>query len=321
MAFPTIATPALTFERPASFRAAYCRPSGELYQTLGGLSECELMFSMAKETDSVGKNKPYSVTFTAKAKMLQCSLTEIELLDVIAVGTNAWLFQLSDSAAIPAAAAVTEGWVVLSATQADVKPTIVLSGDMKTNAYIQLEWSGSLLLSEYAAAVKASIDDNEFEATAGSGSLKTIGVYTAALDGGKPDVTHQKPCGVSSVTLAETGGAAQSLGAEIRNVKIEFPYLSDDDDSLLRFRTHAVGIDIAYDWLQSDAANLINLSSQVDAEIDAVITMRSGLVITLSNAVGIDTEYVVTGTFQNKKVVRFTHTGQVLKTAIDGIFS
>ena len=320
MAFPTIATPSISFNRPSSFRGVYCRPSGELYQTLGAVQECELMFTDAKESDGIGRNKAYSVGFTAKCKMMQCSRVELALLDTIANGTNAFLFRLSDSAPIPAAAAVTEGWVLVSSTQTGIKPTIVMSGDMNTMSYIQLEFTGSLLLSEYAAAVKASIDDGDFEATGGAGSLATIGVYTAALDGGNANVTHIRPCDVSSITLAETGSAAQSLGSLIQNVKIEFPYFAEEGDSLLRNNTHAVGVDIEYDWQQSDAANLINLSSMVDTEIDILVTMRNGITITLTNQAGISTGYNVVGTFEKKKIIRFTHTGHLLKSVIDGIF-
>ena len=319
MAYPTIATPSPSYHRPAGFKGVYIRPSGELYQTLGGIAEGELKFGDIRVSDQQGKNKTYCVEFTAKAKMLQASLTAIELLDQIASGANAWLFKMSDAAAIPSAAAVTEGWVLVSAAQVGCKPTLVMSGTTGSNAYIMLEWKGSLLLSEYAAAVKASIDDGDFEATGGTGTLKALGTYTAALDGGAPTVTQIVPCGISSVTIAEAGGAAQTLGST-KNAKIEFTYFSDDDD-LGRYLPHAVGVDISYEWMQTDAANLINLGGMTDTEVDLVITMRSGVVITLSNKLGISLEYESVGNFDKKRVVRHVHQGHVLMSDIDGIFS
>lgn len=316
MAFPTVATPSPSYHRPAGFQAVYIRPSGELYQTLGAISEGTLKFSDYKESDSVGKNKSFAVEFTASCRMMQASLTEIELMDTICAGTNAFLFKMSDSGAIPGAAAVTEGWVLVSAAQVGCKATLVMDGDPNANAYILLEWQGSLLLSAYAAAVKASIDDNEFEATGGAGTLKAIGTYTAALDGGSPTPANIKPCGISSVTLAEAGGAAQTLGA-VKNAKIQFKF-NAEEDGLRRFLPHSVGVDIEYEWMQTDAANLINLYTMVDTEIDAVITMLNGVVITLSNKVGISTAFESVGNYDKIRVVRFQHQGQMLKSAFDG---
>lgn len=322
MAFPTIATPDNSFIRASGFKSVYARPSGGLYQTLGAIKDGELEFKNADDMTDEGKNVSHAVLFTAKCKMLQASLTEIELLDVITDGTNAFLFKLSDAAAIPTVgAAATEGWVVLSAAQVgSPKAKIVADGTPANNRYIELEWKGSLLLSELDAAVKASIDDDDFEATGGSGTLKTTGTYTAAKNGGLPTLANIKPCGITSVTLTNTGGTPQTLGP-VKNVKIAFDYLAEEDSNG-RYLTHAVDINIEYDWMQSDAVNLLLLNSMVNDEIDAVITMRDGLIITLSNVVGITTNFKVpTGGFQNQRGVTFTHRGKVLKSAIDGIFS
>ena len=322
MAFPVIATPSLAYHRPATFQYVYARPTSELYQTLGAVKDAQLKFAEYKDEDSLGKNKSHAFEFTAQCKLMQASLTSIELMDTICGGTCAFLFKMSDAAAIPTVgAAATEGWTLLTAAQIGApKATLVYDGMPQNIGYILLEWRGALLKSEIDAAVKASIDDDEFEATGGSGTLKAIGTYTAAKNGGLPTVTQQLPAGVSSVTLAEAGGAAQTLGA-LKNVKIQFAFIDDDDDDLRRYQPHAVAIDIAYEWMETDAANLLNIDTMTDTEIDAVITMKNGLVFTLANVAGISLDYDVVGEIQKKRVIRFMHTGQVLKTAFDGLVS
>ena len=321
MAFPSISS-SVAYHRPAGFKAVFCRPSGELYQTIGAISDGTLKFSEYRVTDQRGRNKSFAVEFTASCKMLQASLVELELLDTLALGTNAWLFQLTDAAAIPTGgAAATEGWVVLSAEQVGMKPKIVLSGDASNNTYIELQWRGSLKWSEMDAAVKASIDDDEFEATGGSGSIKAIGTYTSAKDGGNPTVTHILPAGVSSITLAEAGGATATVGA-VKNFKCEFEFLSDaDSEARRRYLCHAVRADVSYDWMETDAANLLNLDEFTNTEIDVVITTLGGVTVTLSNRVGISSEFESVGNFDRVRVIRFMHTGDMLKTDVDGVFS
>lgn len=322
MAFPTIDTPSLAYHRPASFQYVYARPSGGLYQTLGAVKEATLKLAEYKDTDSLGKNKSFAVEFTASCKLKQSSLTTLELLDAITAGTVSFLFKMQDAGAIPTgAAAATEGWVLVTAAQIGApKWTVVYDGTPQDECYILMEWQGSLLKSEVDAAVKASIEDVDFEATGGSGTLMAIGTYTAALNGGLPTVTQILPAGVSSITLAEPGGAAQTLGA-VKNVKIQAAAVDDGEDDLRRFMPHAVAIDISYEWAETDAANLLNLADMTDTEIDAVITMKNGVVWTLSNTVGISLEYESGSDFQKKKIVRFMHTGQILTTAFDGIVS
>lgn len=322
MAFPTIATASLAYQRPASFQYVYVRPSGELYQTLGALQDAQLMFEEYVEQDSLGKNKSFAYEFTASCKLMQAGLTVLELLDSLSAGGHSFLFKMHDAASIPTGgSAATEGWILLTAAQIGApKCTIMYDGPANQKVYVLVEWRGSLLRSEIDAAVKAAIDDNEFEATGGSGTFKGIGVYTAALDGGLPDVTQILGAGVSSITLADTGGAAQTLGP-VKNFKLKMEMVDDDEDDRRRYQPFAVDVDMSYEWMETDAANLLNLDAFADSEIDAVVTMRNGLIFTFSNKLGIDCAYVVGTDLKKKKVIRFRHRGQILKTALDGIVS
>lgn len=322
MAFPVIATASNLDHRPAGFQAVYIRPSAELYQTLGAIKGGELMFTTDEVVDGVGKNKAYSWKFTAKCTMLQCSLVELELIDTICSGTSSFLFKLMDAGAIPVSTpAVTEGWVLLSSAQVGVKAKVVVGGTPDENLKIELEWSGSLLASEVDAAIKALIVDTTFEATGGTGTLKTIGTYTAALNGGLPRNAGILPCGVSTITLDEAGASSPQTVGKVSDFTMNFDWQTDDRESLRRFATYIIAMDVAFSWLATDHTNLLNLEQMPDTEINIVITLKNGLVFTLTNQVGIGISYEVVGDADKRKVVKFKHTGRILQTSFDSIVS
>lgn len=321
MPFPTIATPSNAYHRPSSFSDAYARPSGGLYQTLGAITNASLQIKDFVSTDSRRRNQSNNASeVSVKFDMMQAALIEAELMDTLTGGDIAFLFKMADAAAIPGAAAVTEGWVLLNSTQVGTpKLTLDYSGDPSKDAVIHVEITGSMLNSEKAAAVKASIDDDDFEATGGSGTLKTIGTYSAAKNGGLPTNSHIKPCGISTVTLAYTGGAAQTLGG-VTDVKCTLTF-DGNLGSRRCLQTNRLDIDIEYDAMETDAANLVNLANWVNSEIDVVITTMAGLIITLTNQVGIDTAFTADADYSKTRMIHVKHTGSVLKTAFDAIVS
>ena len=317
----TIATPSNAYHRPSSFSAVFVKPSGGKYQTLGAIRDASLSITDYESLDSVGRNKINNASsFKASFKMMQASLTELELLDTITDGTNDFIFKMADAAAIPTAGAVaTEGWVLVTSTMVNARVMVDYSGDPQSNAFIQVDVEGSFLNTSKDAVVKASIDDDEFEATGDAGTLHAIGTYTAAKDGGLPTSANIKSCGVSALTLAFTGGAAATMG-KIKNAKITAAFVGDSDD-LARPCPTQVDLNIEYDSLETDPATLLLLDNNANSEIDAVVTMRSGVVFTLANRVGISTDFRSEGDFSKTRIIHFSHKGKILKTAFDGIVS
>lgn len=321
MPFPTIATPSNANRIVAGIQSVYARPSGGKYQTLGAIREGELAIELYSQMDSRRRNKSNKAnTVTAKFTMMQASLIEIELMDSLLDGTNNFLFKLADAAAIPILAAVTTGWMLFTSSQIGVKTAkLVASGDVEQDQRIEIEMEGSLQDSELDAAVKASIDDNDFESSTDGGTFHAIGTYTAALDGGRPTMANRRSCGISALTLAFTGGAAQTLGP-IDEPTIEFEWGSELD-SLRVARPRWVHVKIEYKWKQTDSANLLNLDDFSDDEIDAVVTMKNGIVMTLTNQVGISTRFESVGDYDKTRSIIFKHSGAVLLADIDAIFA
>jgi hypothetical protein len=56
-------------------------------------------------------------------------------------------------------------------------------------------------------------------------------------------------------------------------------------------------------------------------DVKTIITMLSGLVITLDNQVGIETNFEVSGDMDKNRVVHIIHKGKILQSSFDGIVS
>jgi hypothetical protein len=323
MAYSTIGTLTNANRIAATVHAVFIRPSGELYQTLGVIKEgTDIVLEDYAENDSDGRNKSInSKSIKATITMMQCSLTEAELLATMCDGTSSFLFKMDDAEAIPTGgAAATAGWWVFSSTQIGVKPKVDLSGDAEKSAFITLEFFGSILNSALDAALKASIDDDDFEATGGSGTFKAIGTYTAAKNGGLPTPANIKSCGVATWTIADTGGATQTLGAPIDDPTIEMEFVGEQD-SLKVYRANWAAFNLVHHFKQTNDTNILLYDSFSNREIDIVVTMSNGMVLTFVNQVGVKVDLSSAGSFERTRSFIFSHTGKVKLSSVNGIFS
>lgn len=325
MAFPTVTTPSPANARPASIVAIFAADaSTNKWQTLGSISGGILQTPDYTELDSVGRNKSHGTfEFIAKCNMKQCSLTELELIDSICDGTNAFLFKLADAAAIPTGGATaTTGWMKVTAAQVSPKFRIVAGGTPENNRIIELDFHGTALLTDKTAMYKASIDDDEFASSADSATAPyyAIGTYTATKNGGVPKEDNRKSSGVASITIADNAGGSAVTMSPIKNVNLIIEELPDTD-KLLRHLPLALNIDISYEWTATDAADLLLLKDMSVLAVDVVITMLDGVVFTFTDQTGIETILDIDGDFEKSRVVRFVHKGKVLQSSLDGIVS
>ncbi|MBE3088405.1 MAG: hypothetical protein IMZ71_04760, partial [Chloroflexi bacterium] len=274
--------------------------------------------------DSVGRNKFIgALDFTAKCQMKQCSLVELELLDSLCNGTNAFLFKLSDAAAVTTSAAYA-GWVAVTAEQVGVKAKVVCDGTPENNRVIELEWQGSILSStnNQIALFTPTLETANFASSSDSATavFYTIGTYTAATDGGSPTNSQIRPCGVATVSLdTYTATGAETL-APIQNVKMSFEMLATQD-GIRRHLPNALDVNIEYDWMATLNADLLLLDNISVLDIVLIITMLDGVIFTLTNQVGLETNFEVSGDMDKNRVLRFTHKGKILQSSFDGIVS
>ena len=318
--------PAVTAASPANIRAAaflgvYIRQSGGKWQTLGSIADGILNYEGFESDDSLGRNRGNGAgNFTAKCQMKQTSLVELELLDSICSGLNDFLFKLSEGVTPAGAASV--GWVQVNAASVGVKANLVCDGTPEQDRYIELEWQGSIVMSDttQVALFKPTLAAADFEATGTGGTYHAIGIYTAATDGGNPDNTHLKPCGVQYVYLADDDEAGDQAILPIQNVKMNYEMLAATD-GIRRFLPNSMAINIEYDWMASDNADLLLLNTMVNRRVNVTIVMVDNIQFLLSNQVGIKTNFEVSGDMDKNRVVRFTHRGRVLQSSFDGIVS
>ena len=310
---------------PAAFMAVYVKDTtSSKWQTLGSIADGVLNIKDFSSPDSLTRNKTInSYDFTAKCKMMQCSKVELELLDSLCDGTNAFLFKLADAAAVTGSAAYA-GWIAVTAAQVGVKAKVVADGTPENNRVIELEWQGSIYKtdSNEIALYTPTLQTGDFCSSAQSATavFYTIGTYTAATDGGTPINSQIRPCGIATVTLDTSPASGAETIAPIQNVKMTFEMLANQD-GLRRFLPNALDINIEYDWMATLNSDLLLLGNATTGDIKIIVTMLDGVIFTLDNQVGIESNFEVSGDMDKNRVIRFTHKGKVLQSSFDGIVS
>lgn len=321
MALPSVGT---SKGVPAAVQAIYTRQIGGLWQTLGGISNASISFPDYSEENDLAQEKAHAVQVTAKASMKQASSVELKLLDSLCNGTNDFLFKLADAGAVdPGSPTATEGWILLPYTRVGVTvKKLDLGGMPKVNRKIDLEFAGSLLFSEYPTAIKATIEESDFQGSASPGTFAGIGTYTLTQDGGNPTNSHMVPNGVSKIELADNAGGGYTELVGLKNFKGGIEFLSKpEEDELGRHCPFAVSIDMSYDWKVTDAATLLVLKTISPLNVNVRITMLSGTIFTFANQTGITTSYSVPGGMKQTKSIPITHKGCILISSFDAVVS
>lgn len=312
-----------TGSKAGTYHAVYARPSGGLFQTLGMIVNGMIDLPDYEENDSMNRNRAHASQVLANFDMQQASLIELELLDTLCAGGIDFLFRTSQAVSIPTTPTAAAGWILLTAAEIGaIKPKLDFKGGMSTKRRINIDLSGSLTFTEHAAAVKPTIDESMFESSAETGTFHTLGTYTVLHDGGAPIASHGVANGIASITLADVaGGDPVSLGT-VNNFNAVFEYLSDTEaDELKRHECTTIKVNVTYDMRSTDAATLLLLKEMSNKSINAVITFRSGLIATLTNEVGISTNYSIPTTIDKNSVVKFKHSGSILSTSLDAVLS
>jgi len=306
---------------PAAFMAVYIKDTtSNVWQTLGSIADGVMNIKDFSAPDSLTRNKTInSYDFTAKCKMMQCSGIELELLDSLCNGTNAFLFKLADAATVTGSAAYA-GWIAVTAAQVGVKAKVVCDGTPENNRVIELEWQGSIYKtdSNELALYTPTLETANFGSTGVTTTFYTFGVYTGATDGGVGDNTHIRPNGIATVTLDTSPASGAETIAPIQNVKMSFEMLANTD-GLRRFLPNTLDVNIEYDWMATLNSDLLLLGNATVGNVKIVVTMLDAVVFTLDNQVGIESNFEVSGDMDKNRVIRFTHKGKVLQSSFDGI--
>jgi hypothetical protein len=307
---------------PSSFLAVYVKDrTAEHWQTLGAISGGVLNVEDFQSPDSLTRNRAIGAShFTAKCNMMQCSVTEQELLPTLCNGTNDFLFKLSDAATVAASAAYA-GWVEVRAAQVNCKWKVINDGSPENNRVIELSWEGSILrgTNQQIALFTPTLAAVDFAGSGDStGLFMGIGTYTAATDGGLPTNANIRPCGVSSVSLDTSPASGAEVLSPVMNVKFSLEELTAPDD-LLRPMPLGIDLSLEYDWMATLNADMLLLDNLTILDTKMIVTMLDAVAYTFDNQMGLHTNYEVSGGVEKARVLRFTHKGKVLNSTLAGI--
>jgi hypothetical protein len=328
MAFPSLST-ALSNQRVASIVKAYVKTAAEVYQTVGFIRNGELKITPYSTNDTKQRNLGIdSYTFEAKFEMLQTAVGELELIDSLVDGSSDWLFKLSDAATVTSSTAY-EGWVVVTDSQVGTKARYVTDGNPSTSQFIEVMIKGTLLASTMDAAVKATLETASFHISTtatetyannnGSAGGTLFGYYTGtAADANTGITANIKANGFSSVELQDALATTYVAVGRVRNGRITCDWVAEED-SLGRYNTYAVDIDVEYELMVSDAATLLLLNTVNLTNTDVKITLVDGKVFTIASMLGLTASFENVGDFDKFRVIRFYHKGRILKSEFDGI--
>ncbi len=320
MTYPAIGATDYSNIYPATIVAAYIRPDGEKWQTLGSIEDSSLEIESFTKPDTKKRDTFQGASkFTAKVNMMQTSQYELGTLPLLCDGTNDFLFKLIDAESIPSGSAATTGWFYISAEQVKaVHAKAVLSGDESSGGRIELDFQGAIAAADLDACVKAVIDAADFESSSDANTFHSLGVYSAAMDGGNPAINNIQYGGVSSITEADAaGGGAQTINP-IFDPKIEFDF-PVYKEGIRQYPLNTVDIAIDLSWGETDSTNLLLLDSIDPLRVNVVINMTNGLIITLNGITGNKTHFKNIGTMDKPRVTGLIHNGSILRSDYNGI--
>ena len=308
----------------AAIVAIYIRQSGGKWQTLGTIGNgATLNVKDLSLQDSLERNKTSNAyEFTAKAKMMESSKIEIQLLPTICNGANDFLFKLIDAVAITGSSVASAGWVQVNAAAVGVKGKANLDGSSSTDRTFELDFAGSIYKSDANEILlyTPSLQTTDFEATGSAGTFHAIGVYTATADGGAPNILHHRKNGFVSLSLDLAGGASPVAISPLNNQKLSFDIVGDVD-GLNRPLPASVDIDAEYDILATLNADLLLVGNMTAVDVKAIITMFDGLIVTLDNNIGIESNVTVGGNAKKQRVISIISKGNIPVGSMSALFS
>jgi hypothetical protein len=319
MAYPNI-TNVLTAQKPAGIKKVYIRNASEKWQYLGQIRNGELKFTPYSTNNTYQRNLYSSAfAFEAKFELIQTIAAEVETLVTIANGVagvaNDFLFELVDAAAIPTAgAAATTGWVVVSAEQVGCKTRFVSDGNPSTVQFMEVMVKGSIVNSAMNAAVKASIDDDEFHTSGDSAetfsAAASFASYSATAGTNYGILANIRPNGFASVALDNVLSSGAETLTNFKDGRVILDVVAEED-SLGRYNPHAIDVDIEYTSMLSDDTTLLLLDDINAINTSVVVTLIDGKTITLASGLGVTASFENTGDFDKMRTIRFSHKGRL----------
>ena len=302
-------TAALANQKPKGIAKVYVKIAADMgYSSLGEIRNGEAHVRSSQAQDTYMRSYPFAAVAEYKFEMLQCSVTELELLDRLIAGDVYFLFLAVDGSYYVHDAAN---------TLLGLKYRVVCDGKIDTNRFIEISAKVGLLASELDTVlpsvnptVGAPGTGDTFWSIANSGS----DVGNAGLP------AHILPAGVATLEVCALSESSYDDVGEVTNSSLTFETFGEESDRL-RYRQVGVEIKGSFDLMQSANADLANFDLIPANGMNVKITHFDSLLWTLANKVGVQFDYKNVGNFEGHKFVNLAFDGRILVSDFDGIVS
>lgn len=299
----------LTKQLPKGIKDVYVKVAADTgYSTLGKIRNGKAHVRSSSTQDTYKRSKPFSAVAEHEFEMLQCSLTEIELMDQLILGDVLVIVETVDAQYYVHNAA---------ATLLGIKFKITADAKIDANRFILVQMSVGLIDSELdtvmpsvAPTLTAPATGDKFWAIANTGVVVT--------NPGRQE--NILPAGVATLEICALSESSYDDMGEVTNSSLTVESFGDMSDKL-RYRNVGLTVLANYDTMQDSNTEKANLDLIHTNGGNFKITFFDGLVATLANKVGMQWNEGFDGDFEGHKFINFKLDGNILKSDLDGVFA
>ncbi len=299
----------LTKQAPRGIAKVYVKKAADTgYSSLGDIRNGKAHVRLTGTQNSRKRTNPFAAIAEHEFEMLQCSLTEMELLDTLIAGDVDVIIQCIDGQCYVHNAAATRVGIW-------AKPTF--DAKIDSNRFITIRMKVGLLSSEIDTVVPAV--NPSITAPADTDTFWAIANPTGVTTNpGKKE--NVRPSGVSTAEICALSESSYDDMGEVSNTTFTMEPLGRETDKL-RYRTIGFKIDGSFEQLQDSSTEKGALDLFHTNGANLKLTYYDGLILTLADKVGVIADEGFDGDFDDHKTIKYTIDGSILVSELDGIVS
>lgn len=302
-------TSAISAQKPRGIAKVFVKIAADTgYSSLGILRNGKAHIRSSQSQDTYKRSRPFSHVAEYDFEMMQCSLTEIELLDTLVAGNVAVIVQTVDGQQY-------EHLIAQPQTLVGIKYRIVSNAKIDANRFIQIRMRVGLVDNDLQYVIPAS--PTAVTAPGTSDTFWTIansGSDTGNL--GKPG--NILPAGFSKVEICALSESSYDDMGEVTNSSLEIETFGEPSDKL-QYRNVGANIKGSFETLQDSDVEKGAFSLFHANGAKLKITHYDGVVWTLGSNTGITYDEGFDNDFDGTKTVKYTFDGAIKISDLDGL--
>ncbi len=285
------------------------------FSSLGQIKNGSVTFDMSVSTATAKVENPFAGILKVEFDMMQCTATELHLLDTLCGGAVYALIKTvkGDFVALTSAT-----------TLPGITAKVDASGNVTKDRFIHITMQVGILPADIVNVFPAATPTVTAPVTGDTfWPIGNTGILVTNL--GRPE--NIKPAGLLKVELQgafEAGGAAlQDLG-RVKNVSLIAEFVADTElDEFARPNVYGVDIKFSADMQQSSQAasqEIAQLAAMFTSGAQFKLTHHDGMIWTISVS-GIRANPTNTGNFEGLRVIKLFGGGRITTGAFDAAIS